>query len=67
MPFMAVLGMLPRTIFLGLTSLAAVSLLLERGPLPFYSEKNVRTVCSMKIRQLSFYGGGVRGVRMSNE
>ena len=30
MPFMAVLGMLPRTIFLGLKSLAAVSLLMER-------------------------------------
>ena len=40
----------------------------DRGGLSlFYSEKNVRTVCSMKIRQLSFYGGGVRGVRMSNE
>ena len=31
--------MLPRTIFLGLTSLAAVSLLLERGPLPFFTVK----------------------------
>ena len=41
--------------FLGLTSLAAVSLLLKRGPLPFYSGKNVRTVCSMKIRQLSLF------------
>ena len=40
MPFMAVLGMLPRTsIFLGLTSLAAVSLFLERGPSPFFTVK----------------------------
>ena len=65
---MAVLGALPHYYLFGATFLAAVSLLLERGPLPFiiYSEKNVRTVCFMKCRQLSFYGGGVRGVRRSN-
>ena len=37
---MTVLGMLPLTIFLGLASLAAVSLLLERSLSLFYSEKN---------------------------
>ena len=83
---MAVLGALPHYYLFGATFLAAVSLLLERGPLLaglraplsslrlsrqaslslLYSEKNVRTVCFMKCRQLSFYGGGVRGVRRSN-
>ena len=36
---MVVLGALPHYYFFGATSLAAVSLLLERGPLPFFTVK----------------------------
>ena len=39
---MVVLGALPHYYFFGATSLAAVSLLLERGPLPFFTVKKKR-------------------------
>ena len=47
--------MLPRTIFLGLTSLAAVSLLLERGPLPFFTVKKRSDSLFHKTSSIKFF------------
>ena len=55
---MAVLGALPLYYLLGATFLAAVSLLLERGPLPFLQRRK-RPDSLFHEKSSSFYGDGV--------